>query len=213
MSGAGYDWLNEGSSVSGVTFNDVARDPLLGTEGDDSIIPSSVVEGEEVNYVMDSFEWNEDYIKENSTVVVMLLNDNTGEVINAVESELMDLIIVENNGVTYYVIDGDTFQLWDGEYLVPTGIQNTATTAPMRVYPNPSSSFVNIVSSEITSESSIQILDMTGRVVWNGSNLGVQQTGHGKGVRVNVSKLPSGLYHVVINNREESIKQSISVIH
>ncbi len=213
LSGAGLDWHNEAGSVAGLTFNDVARDPLLGVEGENDIIPGSVTEGQMINYVMDKFDWNEDYNKENSKVVVMLLNGNTGEVINAVESHLMDLIIVEDNGVTYYVIDGDTFQLFDGEFLVPIGIENTSHIIDIKVFPNPSNNSVSISSFWITDESGIQIFDMTGQLILSKSDLGVQQTRFGNGVKVDVSTLPSGLYNLVISNAESSIKQSISVIH
>ena len=213
LSGAGVDWHNESGSVAGLTYNDVARDPLLGAEGDDDIIPGSVTEGEMISYIMDKFDWNDDYVKENTRVVVMLINDNTGEVINAAESHLMDLIIVENNGVTYYVIDGDTFQLWDGQYLVPTGIENTSQIADVKVFPNPSNSMVSITSSAITNESNIQVFDMTGKLVISNSDLGVQQTRFGNGIKVDVSALPAGLYNVVITTEDSSIKHSISVIH
>jgi hypothetical protein len=213
LTGAGLDWHNEPGSVAGLTFNDVARDPLLGADGDDGIIPGSVEEGQIVNYVMAKFDWNQDYDKENTRFVVMLLNDNTGEVINAVESYLMDLIIVENNGVTYYVIDGDTFQLWDDEYLVPTGIENTTQIAEVKVFPNPSSNLVSISSGMITDQSNIQIFDMTGKMILNRNDLGVQQTRFGNGVKVDVSTLPTGLYKLVITNDDSSIKQSISVMH
>ncbi len=61
---------------------------------------------------MDKFDWDNDYDKENTRVIVMLIDDNSDQVINAAESHLKDLVIVEQNGTTYYIIDGDTFQLW-----------------------------------------------------------------------------------------------------
>jgi hypothetical protein len=120
---------------------------------------------------------------------------------------------VENNGVTYYVIDGDTFQLWDDEYLVPTGIENTTQIAEVKVFPNPSSNLVSISSGMITDQSNIQIFDMTGKMILNRNDLGVQQTRFGNGVKVDVSTLPTGLYKLVITNDDSSIKQSISVMH
>ncbi|GEM_PF-505499 len=213
LSGAGLDWHNEASSVAGVTYNDVARDPLLGVEGDDDIIPSSVSENEEINYVMDKFDWSEDYDKDNSTIVAMIIDDNTGEIINAVESHLKDLVIVEEGGVTYYVIDGDTYQLFAGETLVPTGVVSIPSVEDFTVYPNPANNNVRLISPFINAESDIKIYDMSGRLVMQQSQLGVQSARGGAGVEINVSALNTGLYNVVVVNADNTMKQTISVMH
>jgi hypothetical protein len=211
--GAGFDWQAEGGSVSGVTYNDVAREALLGVEGDNNIIPSSVSENDVVSYTMDKFTWNGDYDKDNSTIVVMLIDDNSGEIINAVESHLKNLIIVEQNGVTYYVIDGDTYQLFAGTDLVPTGLASVPAVEDLMVYPNPASNNVKIVGTGITSESQINVYDMTGRLVLNQSQLGIQSTNMGSGVEINVSNLPNGVYNLVVDTDIRTMKQTISVMH
>lgn len=212
LSGAGVDWHNESGSVAGLTFNDVARDALLDVEGDEDIIPGSVEDGEQVHYVMDKFDWNEDYVKENCRIVAMLINQSTGEIINAAESHLKDLVLHENNGVTYYIIDGDTYQLFNDEYLVPTGMAEIQESHDIKVFPNPTSSIINIQSQAITSESTIQIVDMMGRVVMNGSALGFQQFENGKSITINVSGLNAGIYTVLVKNTDSTAKQTISIV-
>lgn len=211
--GAGFDWQAEGSSVSGVTYNDVAREALLGATGDNSIIPSSVSENEVVNYNLAKFTWNGDYDKDNSTIVVMLIDDNTSEIINAAESHLKDVVIIEQNGITYYVIDGDTYQLWDGTELVPTGVASIPAVQDLMVYPNPASNNVKLVADGLNNESLIRVYDMTGRMVMQQTGIGVQSSQLNSGVEINVSDLPNGVYNIVIDTESNTMKQTISVVH
>lgn len=210
LSGAGFDWHNEAGSVTGVTYNDVAREALTDVEGESGIIPSTVEAGGEVSYVHDKFTWDSDYSKENSTVVLMLIDETNGEVINAAESPLIDVVIYEEAGVTYYVIDGDTFQVFEGDNLVPLGTEEIASVA-MGVYPNPATDWLNIVSADLTADATVRIYDMMGKVVWSQTGLGVQSNGVQDRARINIEGLSVGLYTIEVSGVNYSMNRIISV--
>ena len=53
LSGAGFDWHAEASSVAGVTYNDVARQSVTDIDGEDDIIEAPFAEDEVVSVIMD----------------------------------------------------------------------------------------------------------------------------------------------------------------
>lgn len=78
-----------------------------------------------------------------------------------------DTDTVTVGAVTYYVIGGDTFQMWDGA-LVPLGVEDVPTETTAKVYPNPAQSF-ELVQAEIEVPSAAhieaRIYDIQGREV------------------------------------------------
>jgi hypothetical protein len=204
LSGAGVDWHTAGSYVSGLTFNDVAREQITDVEGDDDIIGAPFDEGDIERAVMDKFDWNDDFDKENTRVVVMLIDDDSDEIINAAESHLKDLVLLEVNGVTYYIIDGDTFQLWDDDYLVPTGIAAPSNSVDVKVYPNPSNGLINVT---LTEEAEVLLIDMMGKVVARANYVG-----NANGVQFNADYLSAGVYNIVVNTENASVTERVTVI-
>lgn len=204
LSGAGVDWHTAGSYVSGLTFNDVARQPVTEIDGEDDIIEAPFEEGDIERYIMDKFDWDEEYDKENTRVIVALIDDDNDQVINAAESYLMDVEVVEENGVTYYIIDGDSFQYWDDEYLVPTGVSAPASVVDVNVYPNPSNGLINVALSE---EAEVTLIDMMGKVVARAT-----YTGTGNGVQFHADHLSAGIYNLVVKTEQGSVTERVSVI-
>ena len=204
LSGAGVDWHSEGSYVSGLTFNDVARQPITDVEGEDDLITGPFVADSPVTFELDAFTWDNDYEMENTRVIVLLINDNSGKVINAVESHLLETEIFEEAGITYYVIDGDTFQKWDDNFLVPTGVSAPTSVIDVKVYPNPANGVINVALIE---EAEVLLIDMMGKVVATGSF-----TGNGNGVQFNSDYLSAGVYNVVINTANASVVERVTVI-
>ncbi len=205
LSGAGVDWHTAPSSVSGLTFNDVARQPITDVGGDASNLISgpSVVDNPVVTE-LDAFTWDNAYVMENTRVIALLINDNTGKVINAVESHLLETEIIEENGVTYYIFDGDTFQMWDDDFLVPTGVSAPAPAINVKVYPNPANGIINVALVE---NAEVLLIDMMGKVVARGS-----YTGTGNGVQLNSNYLSAGIYNVVVNTKNASVVERVTVI-
>jgi len=205
LSGAGRDWHNEPSYVSGLTFNDVGREPITDPAGE-SLLDGPFTADSPVVVTLDAFTWDDDYIMDNTRIIVLLLNDNSGKVINVVEEHLMETEIVEVDGVTYYVIDGDTFQKWDDNFLVPTGIA-TAPAAPavdVKIYPNPSNGLINIALSE---EAEVLMIDMMGKVVARANYVG-----NANGVQFNSDFLSAGVYNVVVKTENTTVTERVTVI-
>lgn len=203
--GAGFNWQTEPSYVSGVTYNDVGRELLTDVAGDDDIIEAPFTESQVINVSLDKFTWNSDYDKDNSTIIVMLIDDASDEVINAGESHLKDLEIIEENGITYYIIDGDTYQLWDGTDLVPTGIAAVAPTdLNVKVYPNPSNGIINV---EVSEAAEVLLVDMTGRVVAHTNTFGTSNN-----LQFNGQQLEAGVYNVVVKTPFVTQTERITII-
>jgi hypothetical protein len=204
LSGAGVDWHSAGSYVSGLTFNDVARQPITDVEGEDDLISGPFVADNPVVAELDAFTWDNDYDMDNTRVIALLINDNTGRVINAVESHLLETEIIEENGRTYYIIDGDTFQKWNDDFLVPTGVSAPAPVIDVKVYPNPANGIINVTLVE---NAEVLLIDMMGKVVARGS-----YTGTGNGVQFNSDYLSAGIYNVVVNTENASVVERVTVI-
>ncbi|HAW21570.1 MAG TPA: hypothetical protein DCX14_15415 [Flavobacteriales bacterium] len=204
LSGAGFDWHAEASSVAGVTYNDVARQSVTDIDGEDDIIEAPFAEDEVVSVIMDKFDWDGDYDMDNTTIIVVLIDDNSDEVINVAESHLKELEIVENGGVTYYVIDGDTYQLWDGETLVPTGVATAPSYVDVKVYPNPSNGMINVALGEAAE---VLLIDMMGKVVASSTF-----TGNSNGVQFNAEYLSAGVYNVVVRTETSTATERVTVI-
>ena len=204
LSGAGVDWHTEGSSVSGLTYDDVARQSITDLEGEDDIISAPFDQGDIKRVVMDKFNWNNDYDKENTRVIVMLIDDDSDEIINAAESHLKDLVLIEENDGTYYIIDGDTFQVWDDDDLVPTGIAAPSNGVDVKAYPNPSQGIINVALSE---EAEVLLIDMMGKVVARANYVG-----NANGIQFNSDYLSAGVYNVVVNTENASVTERVTVI-
>lgn len=202
--GAGHDWQQAPYNVpaADMVYDDVARELLTDIEGEDGSMPSSVSAGDVVSFELDKFTWSSDYAKENSRIVAMLVNTSSGDVINAAESELIEYEVIEENGFTYYVFEGDTFKIgYNGDF-VPTGVEAVASDVlDVNVYPNPAKDQLNIKG--LNGLSQVRIYDMKGAMVLE-TNLA--------GTSIDISGLEAGVYAVSIVNKGETTMTKISVV-
>lgn len=202
LSGGGVDWHSAAGSVTGVVFNDVAREALTEIDGDNGILPSTVEEDQFVSYTFDRMEWNSDYDLANTTVVVMLIDGNTDEVINAAEAHIIPTEISEIDGKTVYITDGGTYEYYSNgsNEIAPLGVQDDQEIM-ITVFPNPAQNFVTI--NGVEGNSIVKIYDVQGRMVSN-------QTISTK--TLDVSSLVSGMYNVQIENNGVSVVRRISIV-
>lgn len=73
-------------------------------------------------------------------------------------------------------------------------------------YPNPATDRLTIYSNELTGVFTISILDMNGKVIMSQQGNAVRNT------MVDVSQLPTGIYHLQLNTNGKSMTKQISVI-
>lgn len=202
--GAGHNWQQEPSSVpaASMEYDDVGRELLTNAEGKSGSVPNSVASEEVVILEIDKFTWNDDYKKSDSRIVAMLLNSSNGTVINATESVLIPYEEVDVDGVTYYIIDGDTFQMSPEGEIVPMGIANTPTKhLNVQLYPNPAKNVLNIKG--LNGICNVVVYDMKGAVVLRSSVVDNQ---------LNIQSLEAGIYAIEIENKGVVAIEKITVI-
>lgn len=92
----------------------------------------------------------------------------------------------------------------DDIYLLKTGgtsIEEIAPNFECKIYPNPTSNYINVCAPE---GSSIQVFSMSGKLLQ-------QTTAISKTNRVGVNYLPEGIYLVKINSMDGSVSQKIII--
>ena len=72
------------------------------------------------------------------------------------------------------------------------------------IYPNPAKGELNISLSKTTKSATYQIVDLSGKLVSNGS-LENEKT------KINISKLKTGTYRIVISNNGETTSKNLIV--
>jgi hypothetical protein len=109
--------------------------------------------------------------------------------------------ITLDNGQTAWVIDGDTFILYEGQ-LVPLGAENLAANeSNVSIFPNPSTGMVNI--SGLTERSEVKVMDIRGSVVIR------KATSTGS---LDLSKLEAGVYTVSVKNSAVSKVEKLTIV-
>jgi hypothetical protein len=68
----------------------------------------------------------------------------------------------------------------------------------MQVYPNPASEVITVKTSEFLLNSTIEILDISGKIVFNSSFMGNQ-------LKINIHHLAQGTYHVNLKDSERKV--------
>ncbi|MEZ4721956.1 MAG: LamG-like jellyroll fold domain-containing protein [Flavobacteriales bacterium] len=107
----------------------------------------------------------------------------------AVDAMTIDTVVVDIDGITVYVIGGDSFQIIEGQY-VPYGIEQQPTgSASVNVYPNPSNGSFYVELMKYSGLVKLEILDINGKLVYS-ENIGVSK-GFAKQYSLN---LESGIY-------------------
>ena len=85
------------------------------------------------------------------------------------------------------------------------GIATNTNKLEVSVYPNPSSSIVNITLPPSKGRYSIKLFDAVGRLVYEASTS--EETS-----QIDVSQLASGQYNLVVYNQEQSISKKLNVV-
>ncbi len=113
--------------------------------------------------------------------------------------------VLENMEITYFIQDNDTKEILQadfidvGEYIL--GISDASENSKGQVFPNPANDIISIVSNGQTSISNIQIIDVTGRLVYQQANYSTS---------ININSLKSGIY--MISYLEDSVSKSAKFI-
>lgn len=213
LSGAGHNWQTEPNPVpaADMVYNDVARELLNGVNGDDDMFTAAVSENDIIRHELEIAQWDADFNKDNSRIVAMLIDENTDKIINAAESGLLDYEEVVSGGETIYIIEGDTYELWDGD-LVPLAVQDAPETeALVSVYPNPSNGVLNI-QLNTTERAEILLADMTGKIVFNTTYTGTSTVNGVSGVQLNATDLGAGVYNLIVKTGETTAVSRVSII-
>jgi hypothetical protein len=193
----GYENLPNPVPAADMVYDHVGRALLGGINGDAGSVPASVTAGDSVTYTY-TFTKDADWNISQLSVAALLLDNTTGKILNANEDHHIDYSY-EVDGITYEVVDGDTFEYWDGE-LAPLGTTNQTIDA-IRIFPNPASNYLNIAG--VTGNSNITIYDIQGRIVLQ--NTVLNNT-------VDVSALTSGVYTVQIENNGSVAIEKLTVV-
>lgn len=91
---------------------------------------------------------------------------------------------------------------------VVNGINDIRTAAAVNAYPNPANNTINVVVAQSETGSTIQMADLTGRVVYTGILSNISNA-------IDVANLPTGIYAISIRSNDHLTiyKGKISVAH
>lgn len=178
LTGAGHNWQTEPNPVpaANMEYDHVGRALLGGYSGQASSVPAAITDGQVVNY---SFNYTVPATsnRNNMHAVAVLIDQATGEVINAKEISIAVLGLSE------------------------------ASTINMEVYPNPASEVVNVNFEGKGGDYTVNITDMTGRVV----STQVVSANGATSVAVPVSELKAGNYLISVANATGSYTQNLVI--
>lgn len=136
LTGAGHNWQTEPNPVpaANMEYDHVGRALLGGYSGQTGSVPAAITDGQAVNY---SFNYTVPGTsnKNNMHAVAVLIDQATGEIVNAKQISLAS-----------------------------AGIEEAATIG-MEVYPNPASAVVNVKFEGKGGEYTIAVTDLAGRQV------------------------------------------------
>ena len=80
--------------------------------------------------------------------------------------------------------------------ITSTGVKSYSSTPSVSVYPNPSSGMVMVsIGKNVKSSSSIEVFDLTGKLVSRINNLNGREN-----VNIDLTSLPSGMYFGVLKS-------------
>ncbi len=147
LPGWGENWNTAGDPVSDLTFNHVARAILGGWSGESGSVPATVNAGEQHSHTF-SYTIPSGSNAANMHVVGMLIDQSTGEIINAGKADLT------------------------------VGIEDPVADFSVEVFPNPTATIANVrLSLSKASKVSLEVIDLAGKTVASrnyGSLIGTQ---------------------------------------
>ncbi len=135
--------------------------------------------------------------------------------LNATTNELTVLGTELFSGVTYYwrvkavhsLDESDWSNAWHFDYSYNVSIANNYQIETITLYPNPAMSTFNLnINTLNTADANLQIMDITGRIVYN--ELLTLHKGHNI-KQINVSNLSQGIYIVTLKNADINFNKKL----
>lgn len=131
----GYENLPNPVPAAQMVYNHVGRALLGGYDGQEGSIPNVISDGQTASYTF-NYTIPEEFLSNNLHVVVLVIDNNNGQVLNANKADLGQLDVSDLN-----------------------------SSKGFSLYPNPASDFVNL-NIDQTGKYSIKIYDMAGKSVF-----------------------------------------------
>ncbi len=131
----GYESLPNPVPASQMVYNHVGRALLGGYDGQEGSVPSVITDGQTVSYTF-NYTIPDEFFSNDLHVVVLVIDNSTGQVLNANKADLGTL-----------------------------GVHDINLAEGFNMYPNPASDFVNLNVGQ-NGKYSIKIYDMTGKSVF-----------------------------------------------
>jgi len=132
----GYESLPDPVPAAQMVYNHVGRALLGGYAGQASSIPTSITDGSTANYTF-NYTVPSTSVRGNMHAVVMLIDQSTGEILNATSTSLS---LANVNNISKEDIG-------------------------MNVYPNPATDLVNVDFNASNKNYTVSIIDVTGKVI------------------------------------------------
>ncbi len=89
---------------------------------------------------------------------------------------------------------------------VPVGVEENKTSK-LNIYPNPTSSNLNIIlPNSLSSNSNIELRDLSGRIVYSDNNIIGQSN-----IIINTSSIVSGIYFLTVNNNNQKLVEKVVI--
>lgn len=181
--GAGINWDNEADPVpaSKMYFDFVAKDITGGFNGVAGSLPATMTAGSTYSY---TFNWTipAGMVTYKSRANVLLISALSGEA---------------QNGA------------WVG--LVPNSVKNIVDESNFSVFPNPTSNYLNLdFTVNQTSDVSVVMTDLTGKVVYNNS---LKSLNGNQGLVINTQSLTNGIYNLSLKTNEGTITRKVTIAH
>ncbi|NCG29418.1 MAG: T9SS type A sorting domain-containing protein [Bacteroidetes bacterium] len=109
-------------------------------------------------------------------------------------------------GDTAWVIDGDTFEMWDGGY-VPYGVEELDNGA-VSMYPNPANDVLTVSFGRKVTNLEVSLVDIQGKQVFaNFKNV------DGRNQSLDVTNIPSGVYIMKGSSKTFNFRKSVVIQH
>lgn len=171
LTGAGHDWQAQTNPVPAaeMLYEDVARELLGGIDGEAGSIPNPITAGAIVTHTF-THSLSPDYNEEHVRIAVLMIDQESGAIVNAAQADLQIDTPVDTNDST-------------------VGIIGLNGADHISIYPNPANNQINIDGVEGLTQ--VKVFDMTGRLVMNAT---IETS------MMDIAELKTGLYTMMIEN-------------
>lgn len=168
-------------TVTDISYDRVGRALLGGYNGVEESVPSSINDGDSSSYEF-TYTVPSSIKQNNMSMVAMVLDNETGAILNATEIKYDDLTLdVEKHEVS------NSFKL----------------------YPNPASNYVNVsLNDNLSGNATLNIYNLNGKMVMSKDYKNLQAH---KDLRIDVSGLSTGEYLLSFSNHERTVVKKLIV--